>query len=288
MVPVNRMFILAIIVGLFSKTAFAGWADPIPVVSIKPWPTSTGSSLSNIIDGSQTTGWDSNPCRAGAWMSNNNFNLLFKGCSGGLCSGSCSSNLTQATDNSPHTAGTVQFNQAEGRAWASIPFASGEAKSVFSIYIRGAWPPNTMLYGTTSSGQMVQIATLGPQQTYLDLTFPGPSVPINGLYVQSVTKDGVMRGFCYSGIGDCKTFTITEVGVQLAECYEEINLNLGSPKVINRLDVRFNGQNGGMIATSVDDLNYVNIKDINTIPSSYFVMQKVAFSNVTARYVRFR
>jgi hypothetical protein len=48
------------------------------------------------------------------------------------------------------------------------------------------------------------------------------------LFLQASTKDGVMRGYCCAGTGDCKTLTMNEVGLQTMECYEEVSMDLGA------------------------------------------------------------
>ena len=269
-------------------TALGGLADPIPVVSVKPWPSSSGSTPNQAFDGSQTTSWISSPCRAGSWRTVSQLNVLNGACGAGYCSGSCSGDLTSSTDNSPYTAGSAGFSHGEGRSWASFPFPTGNARKVNSIYIRGAWPVDTTMYDVVQNGTRFPIASLQPTQNYLDVTVPAPQFPISGLYVQAQTKDGVMRGYCYSGVGDCKGLSITEVAVQTEDCYEELSVDLGSNKVLTRMDVRFNGFVDGGSATSLDDSNYVGRIGLKTIPSSYFTQQKVAIGNVTARYVRVR
>lgn len=277
-----------VLVLCFLAIVYGGLADPISVVSIKPWPSSSSSTPSLAFDGSQTTSWISNPCRAGAWRTVSQLNLLNGACASGYCSGSCSGDLTSATDNSPYTAGSAGFNHGEGRSWASFPFPSGTSRKVYSIYIRGAWPVDTTLFGVVQNGTRYPITTLQPTQNYLDVTIPAPQYPIVGLFVQAQSKDGVMRGFCYSGVGDCKSLSITEVAVQTEDCYEELSVDLGGNKVLTRMDVRFNGFTDGSIATSLDDANYIDRISLKNIPSSYFVQQKVPVANVTARYVRVR
>jgi hypothetical protein len=272
----------------FATVVLGQVSGPIPVVNIKPWPSSSGTTVAAAADGSQTTGWISDPCRAGAWRSLSQFNLLRSSCARGFCAASCATNLTSATDNNGYTAGSSSFNHGEGRSWALFQFPAGDARTVFGIYIRGAWPVDTTLFGIAANGSYIPINTLQPSQTYIELSLPAPSFPISGLFVQAKSKDGVMRGFCYSGVGDCKTITVTEVAVQTESCYEELSMDLGSNRVITRMDVRFNGFSGGTIATSVDDGTYVNLMNLNSIPSSYFVQQRVPIANVTARYVRFR
>lgn len=259
----------------------------IPVASVKPWATSSGQIL-NAVDNSLDTSWGSGTCRAGSWRAYPAINSMMNLCSTGACSASCAADLTSATDGSVYSAGTALLNQGEGRSWASFPLVDGGARTVKGIYIRGAWPVNTTLYATNSQGNKMFIASLGPELTHKDLSFQGPTVPITGLYVESATRDGVMRGFCYSGVGDCKSLTITEVAVQAVDCYEEVAVDLGSNFVLTSMKVKFNGFVGGMMATSLDDNTYVDRLDISTIPSSYFTQQTATLPQITARYVRIR
>ncbi len=174
-----------------------------------------------------------------------------------------------------------------GLSWINIPFPSGSSLAR-NIFIRGIWPEDTEFYAVDSTGNLIFISRLNSSLNYLDLNFPPPNVPISGLRVQSSSRDGVMRGFCYSGVGDCKTISITEVAVQSMECFEQLAFDLGSNKLIHKMDVKFTGFVGGMMATSLDDSNYVDRMSLMSIPSSYFVKQSVTVPNITARYIRFR
>jgi hypothetical protein len=187
-----------------------------------------------------------------------------------------------------YTAGSATLSQGEGRSWAVFPFPNDEARVVRNIFIRGAFPKDTILFATLPDGGTVTVATLGPEMTWLEQNFAAPVSAITGLYVQSATKDGVQRGYCYAGIGDCKTITVTEVAIQVEDCYEEIAFDLGSNQVITSMNVKFNNFVGGSMATSLDDANYVNRLNLMDIPSSYFVPKSVSIGNITARYVRFR
>jgi hypothetical protein len=281
-----KPMILKAIVFLCIERVLGDTSNLLKVFSVQPWPTSVGN-VNNSADNLLNTQWVSNPCRSGAWRSNPVFNLLYGSCATGSCTGSCNTDLSSATDGSPYTAGSAPLSHAEGRSWINFPFRSGEALKVASIYIRGAWPMDTELFVTTPNGD-VKIATLSPQQNYLDLAFPAPTFPISGLKVQSITKDGVMRGYCYAGIGDCKTLSVTEVAVQTEDCYEQLVMDLGGNKVITNINVKFNGYTGGMISTSLDNMNFVDRIDLSVVPVSYFLPQNVAVADVTARYVRFR
>jgi hypothetical protein len=260
----------------------------LPVASVLPWPTS-GGDVVHVVDNLATTSWTSSPCRSGAWRTNPVFNPLYGVCSGGAaaCTGSCNANLTAATDGSPYTAGSAVMSHAEGRSYVHVSFPGGDPRHVRTIYLRGAWPVNTTLVAMTPHGDF-HVATLDPALNYRDLNFPAPAVPISGVKLQSITKDGVMRGYCYSGVGDCKTLTVTEVAVQTEECFEQLTIDLGADKVVTKLDVRFNGYTGGTISTSLDDLNYVYWTDLNALPPSYLLAQSVKVPEITARYVRFR
>lgn len=281
--------LLGLILNLFiCWTAVQGQVSTlISVASVKPWATSSGQ-IANAVDNSLDTSWSSGTCRSGSWRSYSSINPLMNQCSAGACSGSCAADLTAATDGSSYTAGAASISHAEGRSWASFPFTDGGARSVRGIYIRGAWPSNTTLYATTDLGGKVFVGSLGPQHNYKDMNFPAPNVPISGLFVESATRDGVMRGYCYAGVGDCKTLSVTEVAVQSVDCYEEVAVDLGANFVLTSLAVKFTGFVGGFMATSLDGNSYVDRLDLMTIPSSYFTQQTVPIAQVTARYVRFR
>lgn len=282
--------------------------EQLVVTSVHDWPTGSGQ-LSFITDGDISTQWGSNACRAGGWRKNKKQNRMYHACSTGICSASCSGNVSKATDGSPYTAGKAVLNHAEGIGWAQFPFPGGNEQIVESIYIRGLWPVNTTVFATVSpnSGASIVLGTLGPEQSARDIVYAAPSVPITGVRVQTATRDGVMRGYCYSGVGDCKTITVTEVAVQTSECYEEVTLDLGAAKVVSRLSLSFSGVYSGTMASSVDGLAFVDRLDLRTFavinPSQTSrrlrrepnaVTRKlrdpteVDMPNVTAQFLRFR
>lgn len=215
----NSILLVVFLVGLSQGQTY------LPVSTVFPWPTTSSGSVSVSADGSYTTEWASYPCRAGGWIGKSQFNALYGACASGQCSGSCDStanaNLASATDNNPYTGAWVPISHAEGRSWALFPFLNG-SQSVIQIYVRGIWPINTQLFAIAANGASNLVATLGPQFNYQDLYFPGPSFPIAALKLKSVSIDGVMRGYCYSGVGDCKDLTVTEIAAQISPCLEQV------------------------------------------------------------------
>jgi hypothetical protein len=277
--------------------------DPLVVTNIQDWPGSLGQ-LNYITDNNLNTEWVSNACRAGGWKKSKKQNGLYNVCSVGMCSASCTEgNLSYATDGSPYTSSRAKLNHATGLGWANFPFAKGNAQIAQSIYIRGGWPVNTTVYATVPSGSPIRLGTLGPQDNYLDIVYAGPSVPITGVRVQTATRDGLMRGYCYAGIGDCKTLMVTEIAAQTVECYEEITLDLGAVKEVNRLSMAFGSIYSGKMASSVDGNSFVNRLDLKTfttissrrlradsqaITPSAVTPTVVNLPSTTARYLRFR
>lgn len=85
----------------------------IPVVTVKPWATSSGQ-ISNAVDNSLDTSWGSAACRSGGWRSYEALNPLMNQCSTGACSGSCAADLSSATDGSPYTAGSAGLKEEVG------------------------------------------------------------------------------------------------------------------------------------------------------------------------------
>lgn len=216
------------------------------------------------------------------------FNRLYEACETGVCSASCSGNLADATDNNPYTAGRAELSHAEGRSWALLPFPAGDARAARQVYLRGNWPVNTSAWATVADGEPILLGTLGPEQKHADIVFTPPAVPITGLKLQSVTRDGLMRGYCYAGVGDCKTLVITEAAVQTEDCFEQITLDLGASKEVSVLSLKFSAIYAGMMATSVDGLTFVDRLDLKSFPFSYSSPMVVDIQNVTARYLRFR
>lgn len=276
-----------LLVFAYSRVGLGQKYGALPVESVFPWPTTSPSQLSWITDDSWTTSWISSPCRAGSWRDNAEFNLLYSACNGGgMCSGSCSPDLSSATDGSPYTAGTATISQGEGRSWAIFQFPKGKAVAK-SIFVRGAWPTNTTVAVIDEAGKHHVIATIGPDKSYLELTFSAPSFPITGVFLQSISKDGVMRGYCYSGIGDCRDITVTEIAVKSQDCYEQITLGLGAYKVVKQVQFLFSGFTGGFIASSLDNRNFINRYSLNT-ETALRAAKLIDFGNITAKYLRFR
>ena len=156
----------------------------LPIKAFTDWPSSSGTKISNALDGNASTQWISSPCAAGGWRSNPYFNPIFGICSKGMCSGTCDPNLAQATDGSPYTAGSAVMSHGEGRSWASILLPNG-ATRMQNIYVRGAWPVNTTVMGLASDGTYLNIAQVGPALTYLDLTYAMPNVPVSSIFFRT-------------------------------------------------------------------------------------------------------
>ena len=181
----------------------------VEALFLKPLSVSASSSsalATRATDGFSNTSWTSGACLAGGWRSNPDLNSLYMACAAGssYCSGTCDAVLTASTDGSGYTAGSAVMNSAQGLTWANFIFPNGPVNTSYGIYLRGIWPVNVTVMGLLDySGTTRKIGTVGPAKNYLDLTFPGPrDVLLTGLYLQTQTRDGVMRGFCYSGIGD--------------------------------------------------------------------------------------
>ena len=199
----------------------------LPVRAVSSWPTSWGG-VNQTADGNYSTNWVSSPCRAGAWTGSAVFNAISRACESGFCSSSCDatpSSLIGATDSNPYTGGFAPASHGEGRAWAAILVPSGP-QVLFRIYVRGIWAVNTTLTAVSASGDSVVVGVLGPQLNYQDLYFPAPSFAVASVRLDAWSSDGVMRGYCYSGVGDCLGFTITEIALQTVDCYEEVCLAL--------------------------------------------------------------
>jgi hypothetical protein len=218
------------------------------------------------------------------------FNSLYYACQSGYCSASCigknngSTSLSLATDGSPYTAGVIFFSQGEGRSWVKFLFPYGPSKSTSNIYIRGIWPVNTTLSALTSTGDELFIKLLDPSVNYLDLNLLGPNVSLSGLILQSVTRDGVMRGYCYAGVGDCKQIMVTEIASQIEPCYEQLTIDLSGLKLLQSMTVQYNGFSYGYLSVSVDGLSFV--RKVKIVPSWF--QSKVSLNNITASFARFR
>eukprot|EP01041_Mallomonas_annulata_P005784 gene5784-11685_t len=272
---------IAIVVVLILNNCYGSL---IRVKSVIDWPSSSGSKPIYAADGNLSTTWVTFPCLAGAWRVNPTFNLFYNLCGSGGCSGSCSAKLAKATDGSPYTAGSAVMSHGEGRSWAIFPFPKGEQK-LSSIYVRGMWPVNTTLSGITATGFHYTIATLNPQLNYLDLTYPAPPFPLVSLQLSSVSNDGIMRGYCYAGVGDCKTIVITEIAAQIQNCFERLTVDIGQMKLIQYMKIDFSGATDGIISTSLDNMNYKNISSLKKY-ANINGFRTIPLYNVTARYIQ--
>lgn len=260
---------------------------PINVIS----STSNSGSLPNYaFDQLSSTSWSSSACRSGGWKSNNDLNILTGTCTKGLCSATCDAKkLNSSNDLSTYTGASIHFSHSEGRSWVRYDFPNGLVQDITSIYIRGSWAVNTILYGILSSGELSPITTLNPALNYIDINLPGPFPVISGLYVESRSKDGVMVGYCYANIGDCQGFMITEIAVQKADCYEELTVDLGSNKLLSNFIAKYSGFVEGSVSTSIDGLSYTNRIILGPPPISAAQTAQYSFqNNIVARYLKFR
>ena len=233
----------------------------------------------------------SEPCKTGAWVYNPEFNVLLNACLSPLCKSTCNSSadaLQEITDGSFSTTRTAWMNQGIGSTWARVPIPTGPTKIV-NIYTRGVWPINTTLSAIHADGSKTLLASLGPTFSYKDLFIDVPvtAPAVTELSLQSNTRDGVMRGFCYGGIGDCKTMSINELAARSRSCYEQLTLDLGLVQIVQKLLFQFSGFVTGNIYTSIDGLNFLNRSSLSKF-SSTGQQQSLMLNNVAARYVRFR
>ena len=261
-------------------------ASIIPVRAVWSWPSTAPSNVLWAGDGNISTTWVSWPCTAGGWRTNSVFNSLYGYCASGACSATCDASIVKATDGNPYTAGFVPFSHGEDRSWAVFPFPSGP-QTLVSIYYRGIWPTNTTLFGITSSGKYVVLANIDPTQSYLDMTINPPNYPLTALRFEAISDDGVMRGYCYANVGDCKSMTITDVAVQTQNCFEQLTYDLGLSKILQKIKIDFSGVTDGMIATSLDSYNYQNITSLLKY-TQLSGFRFIPMGNVTARYIRIR
>jgi hypothetical protein len=272
-------------------------STPAPL-TIQSGTTITASTVMNnnylpsyAFDGISSTQWISGACRAGGWKSNQDLNLFTDLCSNGLCSTSCdvsSSSLSQSNDLNVYTATTIPISHSEARSWVRYDFPSGPVSNLTSIYIRGSWAVNTSLYGILPTSELtLPLATFDQSLTYQDISLMGPFPPLlSGLYLQANSKDGLMTGYCYAGIGDCQTFTITEIAIQKAPCSEELTIDLGSNRLLFSYLAKYSGFVNGLVLTSIDGLTYIPRITLGQAPVG---STQVPFpSNVVGRFVKFR
>ena len=268
-----------------------GGTSSLPVNEVGKWTYKDSKSLPKYaFDGNSSTSWISNACRAGGWKVNAALNPIFRSCDAGLCASSCdASRLNSSTDQNPYTAGTAPFSHAEGRSWIVYSFPSGTLKGIVSIYLRGMWPVNTSLYGISADGSSLsRIAFIQPQSTYLDINLPGPFPELSGLKLEAVSEDGVMRGFCYANVGDCKSITVTDIAVQAASCYDEITADLGALRTVSYATARFGGFVDGAVLTSVDGTNFIRRLGLQPFAQSANTVNIPFPGVVVARYIKFR
>ena len=168
-------------------------------------------------------------------------------------------------------------------------FPSGKLSGIQNIYVRGIWPVNTTLYGLSSAaGDLIPLRMINPVSNYLDINIAGPFPVLYGLRLEASTKDGVMRGFCYAGVGDCNSMTVTDVAVQTAQCYDDLSVDLGTVSSLNYFTAKFSNFVDGSVLTSVDGYNYSPRLSLAPYSSSANVIQISLPRNTAGRYVKFR
>jgi hypothetical protein len=179
------------------------------------------------------------------------------------------------------------MNQGIGSTWARVPIPTGPTKIV-NIFTRGVWPINTTLSAIHADGTKTLLASLDPTFNYKNLFFDVPvtAAAVTELILQSNTRDGVMRGFCYGGIGDCKTMNINELAARSSSCYEQLTLDLGLVQIVEKFIFKFSGFVAGNLYTSIDGLNFFNRSSLNKFSTG--TQQSLLINRVAARYVRFR
>ena len=258
--------------------------------SVTSSTSNTGSLPSYAFDGLTSTSWSSGACRAGGWKNNLNLNLLTNICNSGLCDSICNINkLNLSNDLNPYTGVGIPFSHSEGRSWARYDFPNGNVQDITSIYIRGSWGVNTTLYGILNTGELYTLSTLNPSSNYLDINLLGPFPTMSGLYIEARSKDGVMVGYCYAGVGDCQGFMVTDIAVQKSSCYEDLTVDLGSNKVLTNFIAKYSGFVTGSVSTSIDGLTYVNRITLGLPPVSSSQSAQYSFpDNTVGRYLKFK
>lgn len=224
-------------------------------------------------------------------MSNPEFNIVLNACLSPLCISTCNSSagaLQEITDGSITTTRGASMNQGIGSTFARVPIPTGASK-IANIYTRGVWPMNTTLSAIHADGTKTLLANLDPTFSYKDLFIDVPVTvkTVTELLLQSNTRDGVMRGSCYGGIGDCKFMTINELAARSKSCYEQLTLDLGLVQLVGKLVFQFTGFVTGTLYTSIDGLNFLNRSSLNRFATTG-AQQSLTLNNIAARYVRFR
>ena len=258
--------------------------------SVSPWPSGGGSNVTMAVDNSISSTWVSEPCKIGPWVSNPEFNILLNTCLSPLCMGSCNSSadaLQYITDGQSFTSSATWMNQGIGSTWARIPIPTGPS-NIVKMYLRGVWPINSTLSATLVDGSTTVLHNLDPtfsyQEIYIDVS---TSSPVTELSLRTNTRDGIMRGFCYANVGDCKTMFIYELAARSKDCYEQLTLDLGVVRMVQQLIFQSSGFVAGNIYTSIDGLNYYNRSSLSRYANARGA-QTLNVGHVTARYVRFR
>ena len=262
----------------------------IYLVSVFPWPSSSGSNVTMAVDGSLSSTWVSNPCKTGPWIANPEFNILLNTCLSPLCMGTCNSSadaLQYVTDGVIPSSSATWMNQGIGSTWARIPIPTGPS-NIVQVFIHGVWPINTTLSGIHVDGSSTVLASLDPTFSYRDIYIDvSTSSPVTELSLRTNTRDGVMRGFCYANVGDCKTMFINELAARSKDCYEQLTLDLGVVRMVQQLIFQSSGFVAGNIYTSIDGLNFYNRSSLSRYANARGA-QTLNLGHVTARYVRFR
>lgn len=263
--PVAQAWLVSVVLAAFTVGAACGSeASALPPVSA--WVSSNEAAGASATDGDAATFWQSGSC--GQWYSraSRDANALYGACRDGHCTSSCftdksavfgasgSTALAAATDgNAAYTAAQVRSCSATGRAWLTIQLPT--PSPLRHVYVRGSFPaPNgTLLQATTVGGDTVTIGVLTPADQWQPRMFDVPAwlrdggagatghnASVAALHLRSYS-DGVQRGYCYGGTGECMQMTVTEVAAQPRACTEHVTLDYGRVVAATHLRLRVTG-----------------------------------------------
>ena len=266
-----RAVAVALVAQLAMHIACAA-SDGVTLISHeRAWVSSNEAHGYKATDGDSSTFWQSGSC--GNWYSRQSRldNAVRDACREGHCSSSCavaaspafsvagSSALERATDgNAAYTAATVRPCAATGRVWLTIQLPT--PTSLYRVYVRGSFPaPNgTLVQATLASGETIMLGTLTPADQWQPRVFDLPAAvrqqalttehegsrdyntTVMALHLRAYS-DGVRRGYCYGGTGECMAMTVTEVAAQPRPCVETATIDSGRVVAATHVRMRVTG-----------------------------------------------
>lgn len=227
--------------------------------------TSPGSNLTNVLDGSTDTAWQSGACLPTGYMARPELNPILGMCATGQCSSSGSTNLKDATDNNPYTGAYVPAKN--GLAWIEVPLP--QARPLYKLGVRVFGSQPIVAEAVTANGKIL-FKTLTTTDNYKDTLTAAPGDTIISLRVSSTA-----------------TFTVTELSTLAEPCFEAVTVDLGQSKPVGWIQMKHWSPDSTNITMSIsnDGQSWSTIANLDPKSLSF---ASTRFPEQPVRYIKVR